>query len=103
MQRLRPHAEREARIGRQRHRDRRPLAAGVGVVVNEVAHGAEVRRILGQRGGDGGFERGGAVAGEQLQQPPGEHAQMRSAFRRAQEQGLGDLVPEKWTPRGMVF
>jgi hypothetical protein len=61
----------------------------MGVVVDEVADRAEVSGVLGQRGEDGGFERGGAVAGEQLQQPPGQHAKMGSAFGRAQEQGLG--------------
>ena len=35
------------------------------------------------------FERGGAVTGEQLQQPAGEHAEVGATRGGAQEQGLG--------------
>ena len=68
---------------------RRALAAGMGMVVDEVAHRAQVRGIFGQGGGDGRFERAGAVAGEQRQQPAGEHAQVGAALGGAQEQRLG--------------
>ena len=59
------------------------------MLIDEVPHGAKVRRIFGECGSDGGFERGSAMTGEQLQQPSGEHPEVGPACGGAQEQRLG--------------
>ena len=58
----------------------------MGLGVDEVAHGAQVCGVFGQRCGDGRFESLRAVRVEQLHEPPGEHAHMYAALGRAQEQ-----------------
>jgi hypothetical protein len=50
----------------QGDRDRWRLTASMRMLIDEVAHGAQVGRIFGQRGGDGRFKRCGAVGVEQL-------------------------------------
>ncbi len=67
------------------------LPAGVGaVLIDEVAHGAQVRGVLGQCGGDGRLERGGAVADRAVASSPRvSDAQVRAALGGAQEQRLG--------------
>ena len=60
----------------------------VGVLVDEVTHGAQVRGVFGKGGGDRRLQRSRAVGVEQLQEPPGEHAQVCAALGGAQEQRL---------------
>jgi len=60
----------------------------VGVLVDEVTHGAQVRGVFGQRGGDRRLQRTRAVGVEQCQQTAGEHAQVCAALGGAQEQRL---------------
>ena len=76
------------RIIGQDHRDGRTLAAGVSVLINEVAHGAQMRGVFGQCCADGRLECLRAMGGEQLQQSPGEHTQMDATLGGAQEQRL---------------
>ncbi len=48
-----------ARVIGERDRDRRAGAALGAVQVNEVPHGGKMRRVLPERGGEGGLEGGG--------------------------------------------
>src|SRR5487761_1991693 len=54
VQRMGAHAEfAHPRISRQRHRDRRGKRLGARVLIDEVAHRAQVHGVLGERGLDG--------------------------------------------------
>jgi len=77
----------QAWVFRQDHRDGRGLPAGVGALVDEVAHRAQVRGVFSQSGGNRGFQRLRAVGVKQRQQPAGEYTKVGAALGRAQEQG----------------
>jgi hypothetical protein len=64
------------------------LAAGVGVLVDEVTHSAQVRGVFGQCGSDRRLQCTPAVGVEQCQQTAGEHTQVCAALGGAQEQRL---------------
>ena len=56
------------------------------MLIDEVAHGGQVRGVLGERGGQGRLESRGAVGIEQIGQAARERAQVHAAQRRGGEE-----------------
>ena len=84
---VRAHGEcAHARIIGQMHRDRRACAAPGAMLIDEVAHGGQVRGVLGERGGQRRLQSRGAVGIEQIDQAARERAQMHAALRRGGEE-----------------
>ena len=79
----------KTRIVGQGDGERWRLAAGVALAVEEVSHGAQMRRVVGERLGDGRLEGGGAVGIEESDEAAGQGAEVDAALGAGGEQRLG--------------
>ena len=84
---VRAHVEfAHARIIGQMHRDRRACAAPGTMLIDEVAHGGEVHRVLGERRGQRRLQSRGAMGIEQIREAARERAEMDPTLYRGGEE-----------------